>query len=111
MSGPVPSWKVLVLDLFHLHDDDEHYEIEGFATVEQAREFCRRFNLGSLRHCWTAGMTADEAVTNWVAFGEAASVIGDPERTSSSAMVQEMAQAGLPDDPAAYDHKALDPRR
>jgi hypothetical protein len=110
-NPPSATWRVLIIDNFHMHDADEHYEIGGFPSLEAAREYCRRFNHASLEHCRKPSMSAEDLVKQWLSFGEAASVIGDPEPMASVDMVRSFAAGPPPTDPSLLDYKALEPPR
>ena len=76
MDAPRRGFSVLIIDMFH-HDPDEDYTIDGFASVEIAREFARRWVRDSVEEHRRPGQTAEQLRDAWFAFGEHAVVVGD----------------------------------
>lgn len=71
-------YSVLVLDMFHYGDPEEETLVEGFTTLEQAREYARRRTRDSVedqRHQYPAA-DAEELRKLWFMFGEDCLVVG-----------------------------------
>lgn len=69
------NYSVLIIDNFHLYDEDEHYTIDGFPTKELAIEFARRWVRASLEEMRDPTKTKEEIKKQWITFGEDALVI------------------------------------
>lgn len=77
------TYSVLIIDNFHLHDEEEHYTIDGFPTKELAIEFARRWVRDSLEEMRDPTKTKEEIKNYWLAFGEDAMVIDGGYRGKS----------------------------
>jgi len=74
-SCRVKTYSVRILDMFHWADPEHEYEIEGFPSLELAREFARRWVRDSLGVPGD-GVTKEKLRSSWYMFGEDAGVIG-----------------------------------
>jgi hypothetical protein len=68
------SYAVLIIDMFH-YDPKEDYVIEGFPTVELAKEFARRWVRDSVEEQRKPGQSKEDLRSMWYTFGEDASVL------------------------------------
>lgn len=69
------SFSVLIVDRFHYQGDDD-YTIDGFPTLELAREFARRWVRDSVEELRKTSQTNEEVRSSWLTFGEDAVVVG-----------------------------------
>lgn len=102
---------VRIMDLSGANGAEPVEVVTGFRTVEHANTFARRYVRDSLERCRVSGMSADEVMASWFAFGEDAEVQGAAEHAWTSAA--ELADfAALPvRDAEDRNWRALDPRR
>jgi hypothetical protein len=71
------TYSVMILDMFHISQDEgSSYTIDGFPTLELAKEFARRWVRDSLEELRTPGQTREELRAHWFTFGEDAVVLG-----------------------------------
>ena len=66
---------VLVIDMFH-YDEESEVVVEGFPTLEAAREYARRRTRDSVEGLREPGQSHEELRQMWSAFGEDAIVLG-----------------------------------
>ena len=109
--GREGGFAVRIMDLSGGNGADPVETIRGFATVEHANAFARRYVRDSLERCRTAGMTPDQVLAAWFAFGEDAEVLGAAEQAwRSAAELNDFAARPAPD-PEDRNWRILDPRR
>lgn len=107
------TYKVVVFDLFHLEDGDD-FDIEGFPSFENAKEFARRRTRDSVEHLReeirnSAPEDARQALRRaWDAMGENVVAIGPGELYSGKDEVDDF--IGDPASSEERDWLALDPR-
>ncbi len=113
MSGifaPEGGWRVRILDLSGGAEDNITEEVGGFPTLMQANEFARAYVRDSVERCRLPGMSADEVLKTWFAFGEDAEVLEAAEEgwRSAAELADFAARAA-----AAHERnwRAFDPRR
>lgn len=104
-AGPI----VRILDLSGGAEDNIVEDIGGFGSVEHANAFARCYVVDSLERCRAPGMTADDVLQSWFAFGEDAEVLDADGGWRSAAELG--ALAAIPAGENERDWRALDPRR
>lgn len=105
------SYSVRIMDLSGGNGSDPVETIKGFRTLEHANGFARRYVRDSVERCRTAGMTADQVVAAWFAFGEDAEVLGGAEGAwRSGSELRAFADQPVRDG-EERNWRALDPRR
>lgn len=100
---------VRILDLSGGAEDNVVEDIKGFGSVEHANAFARSYVVDSLERCRVPGMTADDVLQSWFAFGEDAEVLDEPGGWRSGSELA--ALAATPAEAGERDWRALDPRR
>ena len=111
LFGKPGGYEVRILDLSGGNGADPVETIRGFATLEHANAFARRYVRDSLERCRTRGMTPDQVMQAWFAFGEDAEVIGGAEQAWTSATELGDFAARPARDAEDRNWRALDPRR
>ena len=86
LFGKPGGYEVRILDLSGGNGADPVETIRGFATLEHANAFARRYVRDSLERCRTRGMTPDQVMQAWFAFGEDAEVIATLRAAEFAAM-------------------------
>lgn len=81
-KGKNKPYSVLVIDNFHL-DPEEDYIIDGFPTLELAKEFARRRTRATIEEFRKEGKSKEEIIKLWHTFGESCSVLGGGYAASS----------------------------
>ena len=110
MSGAAGSgYTVRILDLSGGAEDNIVEDVKGFGSVEHANAFARRYVVDSLERCRGPGMSADDVLQSWFAFGEDAEVLEAEGGWRSATELH--ALAAHPADETERDWRALDPRR
>ena len=110
-GGAGGGYSVRIMDLSGGNGSDPVEMIKGFRTLEHANGFARRYVRDSLERCRTAGMTAEQVVSAWFAFGEDAEVLGAAEGAwRSGAELRDFAARPVRDG-EDRNWRALDPRR
>ena len=109
--GREGGFAVRIMDLSGGNGAEPVETIGGFATLEHANAFARRYVRDSLERCRTRGMTASAVVQAWFAFGEDAEVVGGAEQAWRSAAELNDFAARPPQDAEDRNWRALDPRR
>ncbi len=111
LFGREGGFAVRIMDLSGGNGSDPVETIRGFRTLEHANAFARRYVRDSLERCRTPGMSADDVVAAWFAFGEDAEVLGaSGEGWRSAAELSDFA-ARPARDAEDRNWRALDPRR
>ena len=75
------TFSVLIIDNFHF-DPEHDIIIEGFPTIELARDYARCIVRSSVEHHRKPNQTAAELRKLWHLFGENATVLGQGYRGS-----------------------------
>jgi hypothetical protein len=71
------TYSVMILDMFHISQDEgSSYAVDGFPTLELAKEFARRWVRDSLEEMRSPTLTRAALREQWFAFGEDAVVLG-----------------------------------
>ncbi|WP_043364566.1 hypothetical protein [Belnapia sp. F-4-1] len=102
---------VRIMDLSGANGSEPVETVTGFRTLEHANAFARRYVRDSLERSRTAGMTPDEVIASWFAFGEDAEVQGAGEQAWASATELADFAAQPVRDAEDRNWRALDPRR
>ena len=105
------SFSVRIMDLSGGNGSDPVETIRGFQTLEHANGFARRYVRDSLERCRSKGMTAEQVVATWFAFGEDAEVQGGSEGAWRSGPELRAFAEQPARDAEERDWRALDPRR
>ena len=111
LFGQEGGFAVRIMDLSGGNGADPVETIRGFTTVEHANAFARRYVRDSLERCRTAGMTPDQVLAAWFAFGEDAEVLGGAEGAWRSGPELRDFAARPVRDGEERNWRALDPRR
>lgn len=109
--GTVPGLAVRILDLSGANGADPVEVVRGFDTIEHANAFARRRVRDSIEICRAPGLTAEEVLEAWFAYGEDAEVAGaggDAWRSASE--LRDFAERRA-EDPEERNWRVLDPRR
>lgn len=102
---------VRIMDLSGANGSDPVETVTGFATIEHANAFARRYVRDSIERCRSRGMDAAAVLSAWFAFGEDAEVDGAGEHAwSSRSEIKDFADA-RPRDAEERNWRVLDPRR
>ena len=105
------TFSVRIMDLSGGNGSDPVETIRGFRTLEHANGFARRYVRDSLERCRVAGMTAEQVVAAWFAFGEDAEVQGDAHGAwRSGPELRAFAEQPVRDG-EERNWRAIDPRR
>ncbi|MDI3307888.1 MAG: hypothetical protein QJR07_12370 [Acetobacteraceae bacterium] len=111
LFGEPGGYAVRIMDLSGGNGSDPVETIRGFRTLEHANAFARRYVRDSMERCRTAGMTPEEVIAAWFAFGEDAEVLGGGEAAWRSAAELSDFAARPVYDAEERNWRALDPRR
>ena len=111
LFGREGGFAVRIMDLSGGNGSDPVETVRGFRTLEHANAFARRYVRDSLERCRTAGMSADEVVAAWFAFGEDAEVLGAAGEGWRSATELNDFAARPAREAEDRNWRALDPRR
>ena len=110
LFAPSGGWRVRILDLSGASEDNIVEEIGGFPTLMQANGFARRYVRDSVERCRVSGMTPQEVLDAWFAYGEDAEVVDAGEDGWRSATeLHDFARLAAGEE--ERDWRALDPRR
>lgn len=111
LFGQPGGYAVRIMDLSGGNGSDPVETIRGFETLEHANAFARRYVRDSLERCRTDGMTPEQVIAAWFAFGEDAEVLGGGEAAWRSATELSDFAARPVHDAEERNWRALDPRR
>lgn len=111
LFGEPGGFAVRILDLSGANGSDPVETVRGFDTLAHANAFARRYVRDSVERCRTAGLTADQVIAAWFAFGEDAEVTGGAEQAWRSAAELSDFAARAPVDAEERNWRAIDPRR
>lgn len=111
LFGREGGFAVRIMDLSGGNGADPVETIRGFTTLDHANAFARRYVRDSVERCRMAGMSPDQVLQAWFAYGEDAEVLGGDEHAwRSAAELQDF--SGRPArDAEERNWRALDPRR
>ncbi len=106
---PPGGWRVRILDLSGGAEDNIVEDVPGFATLMQANEFARRYVRDSIERCRAPGLTAQDVLAAWFAYGEDAEVLesGDAGFRSAPNLPEFSEHPATAED---RNWRALDPR-
>ena len=105
------GYSVRIMDLSGGNGSDPVETIKGFRTLEHANGFARRYVRDSVERCRAAGMSADEVIGAWFAFGEDAEVSGAAQGAWCSGQELRDFAARPVRDAEERNWRVLDPRR
>ena len=105
------GYSVRIMDLSGGNGSDPVETVKGFRTLEHANGFARRYVRDSVERCRAAGMSADEVINAWFAFGEDAEVLGAAEGAWRSGPDLRDFAARPVRDAEERNWRVLDPRR
>jgi hypothetical protein len=111
LFGSGGGYSVRIMDLSGGNGPDPVETIKGFRTLEHANGFARRYVRDSVERCRAPGMSADDVIGAWFAFGEDAEVVGGSEGAWRSGPELRDFAARPVRDSEERDWRALDPRR
>jgi len=106
-TGSERTYFVRVIDNFHRTDPEEEFEVEGFPTLEAAREYAMRRVRSSIEGLRKPGQSKEELYHSWKALGEEAVV----EEGEYMGMVHFDTFCRNPATEEETNYLALDPRR
>jgi hypothetical protein len=106
-----PGLAVRILDLSGANGSDPVEVVRGFASIEHANAFARRYVRDSLERCRARGMAAEAVLEAWFAFGEDAEVSGAGEAAWQSASELRAFAETRAADAEERNWRVLDPRR
>jgi len=110
LFAPEGGWKVRILDLSGGAEDNIVEDVKGFPTLMQANAFARAYVRDSIELCRRPGMSAQDVLKTWFAFGEDAEVLEAAENGWRSA--NELSDfAGRRATASERDWRVLDPRK
>ncbi len=110
LFAPEGGWRVRILDLSGGAEDNVVEEIGGFPTIMQANAFARAYVRDSVERCRSPGMSPNEVLESWFAYGEDALVLdADEQGWRSSNELADFAARPAPED--ERDWRAFDPRK
>lgn len=69
------SFRVRIRDLTGGAEDGIVEEVKGFASLDEANEFARRYVRDSVERCRAPGLSPRDVVEAWFSFGEDAEVL------------------------------------
>ena len=111
LFGAPGGYSVRIMDLSGGNGSDPVETVKGFRTLEHANGFARRYVRDSVERCRAAGMSAEEVVNAWFAFGEDAEVLGAAAGAWRSGPELRDFAARPVRDQEERNWRALDPRR
>ncbi len=92
------SYSVLIIDMRHYQETGSKETIEGFPTLELAKEFARRRVRDSLEELRKPYQSADDLRSSWSMFGEDAIVLGEDRYAGSNELDSFIDNPALPDE-------------
>ncbi len=111
LFGREGGYAVRIMDLSGGNGAEPVETIRGFATIEHANSFARRYVRDSVERCRAPGMAADAVLEAWFAFGEDAEVLGAGDAAWRSPTEIRDFVARRPENREERNWRALDPRR
>jgi hypothetical protein len=112
LFSPEGGYAVRIKDLSGGNGAEPVETIRGFPSLAQANAFARRYVRDSIERCRTRGMSAEEVLNAWFAFGEDAEVTGGQDEPvwNSGAEIRDFASRPVTD-AEERNWRVLDPRR
>ncbi|MFC0407786.1 hypothetical protein [Roseomonas elaeocarpi] len=111
LFSPEGGYAVRIRDLSGGNGAEPVETVRGFESLTHANAFARRYVRDSVERCRSPGMSADDVLAAWFAFGEDADVLGaGGEGWTSGAEVRSFSER-RPTDAEERNWRALDPRR
>ena len=106
---PASGWRVRILDLSGGAEDNIVEDVPGFADLEHANLFARRYVRDSIERCRAQGMAPQAVLDAWFAYGEDAEVLeaGEAGWRSATELHDFAARRAAPKD---RDWRSIDPR-
>jgi hypothetical protein len=111
LFGRAEGYEVRIRDLSGANGSEPVETIRGFATIEHANTFARRYVRDSVERCRVAGMDAKAVLDAWFAYGEDAEVAGAGDQAWRSAAELHDFAAQPVQDREERNWRILDPRR
>jgi hypothetical protein len=110
LSAP-PGLAVRILDLSGANGSDPVETVRGFLSIEHANAFARRYVRDSVDRCRAGGMSGEEVLEAWFAYGEDAEVTGAGDSAWKSATELRVFADTRATDTEERNWRAIDPRR
>jgi hypothetical protein len=111
LFGREGGYSVRIRDLSGGNGAEPVETIRGFQTLEHANAFARRYVRDSVERCRAAGMSPEQVLEAWFAYGEDAEISGNEDQAwRSAAELHDFARMPVYD-PDERNWRALDPRR
>ena len=111
LFGATGGYSVRIMDLSGGNGSDPVETVKGFRTLEHANGFARRYVRDSVERCRAAGMSREDVVNAWFAFGEDAEVLGAAQGAWRSGQELRDFAARPVRDAEERNWRVLDPRR
>ncbi|EHL98130.1 hypothetical protein HMPREF9946_03739 [Acetobacteraceae bacterium AT-5844] len=109
--SPEGGYAVRIRDLSGGNGAEPVETVRGFQTLAQANAFARRYVRDSIERCRVQGMSTEEVLNAWFAFGEDAEVVSqDTQVWNSGTEIRDFAARKV-EDPEERNWRVLDPRR
>ncbi|MCS6890356.1 MAG: hypothetical protein RMK64_00195 [Rhodovarius sp.] len=103
---------VRIMDLSGGNGAEPMEVVRGFGSLGHANTFARRYVRDSIERCRARGMSPDEVIAAWFAYGEDAVVDGaGPGVWRSGTELRDFAARPIAEGAEQRDWRALDPRR
>lgn len=111
LFAPPGGFSVVIRDLSGANGTEPLETVRGFTTLLQANAFARRYVRDSLERCRARGLSPEEVLAAWFAFGEDAEVqAGEGQGWTSGAEIRGFAETPCTDR-EERNWRILDPRR
>lgn len=111
LFSPEGGFAVRIRDLSGGNGAEPVETIRGFPTLVQANAFARRYVRDSIERCRVTGMSAEDVLKAWFAFGEDAEVVAqDSQVWNSGTEIRDFAAKKV-EDREERNWRVLDPRR
>ncbi|HWL81550.1 MAG TPA: hypothetical protein VNR89_11385 [Roseomonas sp.] len=111
LFAPQGGFSVQIRDLSGGNGAEPVETIRGFQTLAHANGFARRYVRDSIERCRAPGLTPDEVLAAWFAFGEDAEVVGTAGQGWTSGNEIRDFAADPVRDSEERNWRVLDPRR
>jgi hypothetical protein len=111
LFGATGGYAVRIRDLSGANGSEPVETIRGFQTLEHANAFARRYVRDSVERCRAPGLTPEQVLEAWFAYGEDAEIAGREDQAwRSAAELHDFARMPVYD-VEERNWRALDPRR
>ncbi len=111
LFSPEGGYAVRIRDLSGGNGSEPVETVRGFPSLLQANAFARRYVRDSIERCRVRGMSAEQVLEAWFAFGEDAEVVTqDSQGWNSGSEIRDFAAKPVAD-PEERNWRVLDPRR